>query len=522
MSLIDRELREVWDALRARSADRSDTLEEVRIKRLRNVRDLRVPFSYPVSVLAGPNGCGKSTVLFSCACAYRPPGRGAREFVPSSLFPNFTSGQFAVSSDTLQPTELEFYYLHRSERLSMAWRRGKRWNRSFMGRKGGAQPERDVYLRTLANLTNPSEVRSVLQLGRGQVESETLTPDFLVFAHRILPWRYRSLAVISDRPTRDLLFAELDDTEDTRYSEFHMSSGERTILRISKDISELRNALVLIDEIDTGLHPYTQQQVMLELQRSALRQNLQIVVASHSSVVIESVPPEARIFFQRDDVTGEVRRAPLHRDIFQKALYGQSRNQLSILCEDAIAEGIIRGILDRLNVEIGLRHEDVVVGRDTGKDEFPGHIRTLGMFKKLADFIFVLDGDARDLEGALRAAGDEVGQRARLLFLPGEVMPEQWLWEAIRSRPADYANHLGISQSDLVDRMDHLQRSIGGTVQQSVAAQAARAALSSLAQALDRTPPEIARIAGRVETQHGTLSEFVGALRDRIETWRQL
>ena len=35
-----------------------------------------------------------------------------------------------------------------------------------------------------------------------------------------------------------------------------MSSGERTILRISKDISQLENALVLIDEVETGLHPH--------------------------------------------------------------------------------------------------------------------------------------------------------------------------------------------------------------------------------------------------------------------------
>jgi predicted ATP-binding protein involved in virulence len=42
-----------------------------------------------------------------------------------------------------------------------------------------------------------------------------------------------------------------------------MSSGERAILRISKDISGLHDALILIDEVDTGLHPYTQQQVML-------------------------------------------------------------------------------------------------------------------------------------------------------------------------------------------------------------------------------------------------------------------
>lgn len=519
MSLIARELREIWDALRAKSGERNDTLEEIRIRRLRNVRDLRVPFSYPVSVLAGPNGCGKSTVLFACACAYRPPDRSTRKFVPSSMFPNFTSRQFTVASDAVQRTELEFYYLHGGERLSMAWRRGKRWNRSFMGRKGGRQPERDVYLRTLANLTNPSEVRSVLQLGREHVQSETLMPDFLVFAHRILPWRYRSLALISDRPTRDLLFAELDTTEETSYSEFHMSSGERTILRISKDISELRNALVLIDEIDTGLHPYTQQQVMLELQRSALRQNLQIVVASHSSVVLESVPAEARLFFERDDQTGEVRRAPLYRDIFQKALYGQSRDQLSILCEDAVAEGIIRGILDWLNVEVGLRHEDVVVGRDTGKDEFAGHIRTLGMFNKLGDFVFVLDGDARNLEPTLRAAAEKFGHAVRLLFLPDEGTPEHWLWDAIRLRPADYGIQLGISEGDLVTRMEDLERSIEGAVQQK---DEARVALSDLAQTLGRTPPEIARVVGRVEAEQGAVPELVGALGDWIERWRRL
>ena len=50
----------------------------------------------------------------------------------------------------------------------MTWKRGRHWTRSFMSRNGERQPARQVYLRTLANLTNPFEVRSVLQLGRKQ------------------------------------------------------------------------------------------------------------------------------------------------------------------------------------------------------------------------------------------------------------------------------------------------------------------------------------------------------------------
>ena len=516
--MIARELRSVWDALRASKAQRDDYLTEAQIRKLRGIWDLRFEFEYPVSVLAGPNGSGKSTILFACACAYSVPGKGSREMTPGKLFPNFNSSQQAIASDVPQPSELEYFYLHAGDRLSMSWKRGRNWRRSFAGRSGHSQPERQVYLRTLANLTNPSEVRSVLQLGRKQVEAESLSSELLRFAHRILAWRYRNLELISG-PTSDLLFADIEGLGDTRYSEFHMSSGERSIVRISKEISQLENALVLIDEIDTGLHPYTQQLVMLELQRSALRQNLQVIVASHSPVVLDSVPPEARIFLDRDDATGQVRRAPQFRDIFQKALYGQSRDQLSILCEDAVAEGLIRGVLDILNVELGFRHEDIVVGRDTGSGEFPGHVRTLAKFHKLAEFILVLDGDSRSMEVQLRAIAEQHGSALHLLFLPGDGPPEQWIWNRLRKRPREYAPKLGLTVKDLGTLMQDLERLVEGAVQQ---ADASKTALNALADRIDRLVPDIARIVGQGEAERKAVPEFLDELKERINRWRQL
>ena len=109
MSLITRQLEEVWNALRASNIQRGHLLQEIRIRNLRGIKDLRVPFDYPVCVLAGPNGCGKSTVLFACACAYRDPARGPKEFAPSSLFPNFTDTLEGTLSDHTGQTELDFY-----------------------------------------------------------------------------------------------------------------------------------------------------------------------------------------------------------------------------------------------------------------------------------------------------------------------------------------------------------------------------------------------------------------------------
>lgn len=519
MLLVDRQLREVWDSLRAQQAQRPDALRAVAVRRLRGIRDLRVSFTYPVSVLAGPNGCGKSTVLFACACAYRDPSRGSREFVPTSLFPNFIDPSGEGISDTVDRTELEFDYVHRGAAYAMAWRRGKSWNRSFLGRKGGRQPERPVCLRTLANLTNPSEVRGLLQLARKPFETNEIGADLLVFAHRILPREYRQLSVIRSG-LRDLLFAELEAETAPRYSEFHMSSGERAVLRISHDVSVLDGALVLIDEVEAGLHPYTQQQTMLELQRLALRKQLQIVVASHSPVVLDSVPPEARIFLDRDSETEEVVQVPVYRDIFQKALYGQSQDRLSILCEDAIAEAVIRGVLDTLNPLLGLRHDDFVIGRNTGRNEFPGHVRTLGKFGRLRDFVMVLDGDSRQMDGPVQSAAAAYGQRAQPLFLPGEGSPETWVWEILRTHPADYAKALGLDAGVLTRRLEQVGRLTEGAVQQ---ADRGRASLSALAGELDRRPGDVAREVARGEAgrRRSGMAIFLGELQEQIEAWRR-
>ncbi|MFM9950287.1 MAG: AAA family ATPase [Saprospiraceae bacterium] len=316
------------------------------------------------------------------------------------------------------------------------------------------KPSRIVYLRTLANLVSPSEVRSALQIGRGHYEVKIITSDLIAFANRILPHRYAELVAITVK-SKNLLFAKRNEDISGHYSEFHMSAGERALLHISKDISQLRNALILIDEIEAGLHPYTQQQTMLELQRLALRNDLQIVVTSHSPVVLDCVPVEARVFLERTATNVEVK--PPFRDIIQKAFYGQSLEKLSILCEDDVAEYFLFGILDYLNPKLSLVHDDIVVGRDTGKEQFTMHIEAIGKFKQLESFLFVLDGDARNKENELVAKAQSFGSHIQPLFLPGDV-PEEWAWQILGEYPSEYATIIGHKQEDMLRQMDMANR----------------------------------------------------------------
>lgn len=135
-----------------------------------------------------------------------------------------------------------------------------------------------------------------------------------------------------------------------------MSAGERAILRLSQDIAQLKGALILIDELEAGLHPWVQQLLMAQLQQLALRNDLQVIVTTHSPVVLDAVPRNGRIFLERDR-TGEVTVRPAYRDIIQNALYGRSPGALNLL-----------------------------LGRDTGADEFPSHAAAFRKFGQIKSF----------------------------------------------------------------------------------------------------------------------------------------
>ena len=165
MTALDRRLRGLWERLQLKKRHMPHFLTEVGISGIRGIEDLHVTFDYPVSVIAGGNASGKTTVLFAAACAYKVPSARGREYFPSTLFPDY-SPQVGPRSDEKRELMLEFNYATTRGSRYMRWRRAKGWNRSFGGRQDGGQPERPLYLRTLSNLSNPSEVRGVLSMSR--------------------------------------------------------------------------------------------------------------------------------------------------------------------------------------------------------------------------------------------------------------------------------------------------------------------------------------------------------------------
>ena len=518
--MLERRLEGLWRDLQGKKPHLPQFLSEIRLDGIRGFKNLRVVFDYPVSVIAGGNTTGKSTVLFAAACAYKVPGAGVRDYVPSTLFPDYRP-KFGEREDVREEVTIEFTYLTLDGPLSMRWRRGKGWNRSFLGRKNASQPERQLYLRTLSNLSNPSEVRSVLNMSRlkSQPEETPLTAAQIEFAHQMLPFRYSEVIDLSDGK-KNLLFASQEGG--AAYSELHMAAGERAILRLSQEITQLQGALILIDEVEAGLHPWVQQLLMLHLQQLALRNDLQIIVTSHSPVVLDSVPLNGKIFLDRDDVSGEVVVRPAYRDLIQNALYGRSNEVLKLLCEDEIAEGILEGVLDYLLPQERIKWESVHIGRDTGASEFPMHARSLAKFGQLQDTIFILDGDQRggEIEGDIQTAAGR-GVNISILFLPGSESPESWMWERLNNiRPNVSIDQLGIERSVLTNTMSQLDAIYDSASETS--SEIAKNKFRSLSEELQRDATEVSRIVARFEADNrdSDIQPLVNDLRGILRQWR--
>ena len=74
--MIERRLGGLWQQLQGKKPHLPHFLAEIHLQGIRGIDDLRVVLDYPVSVIAGGNASGKTTVLFAAACAYRAPGSG--------------------------------------------------------------------------------------------------------------------------------------------------------------------------------------------------------------------------------------------------------------------------------------------------------------------------------------------------------------------------------------------------------------------------------------------------------------
>src|SRR5713101_5998428 len=375
---LERRLKGWWDNNNGPSLR---SIEKKGDARLRGLSNFTIDFHYPFVVLAGKNGTGKSTILPCAACAYH--NRGAYTlWLQGGRYFRFTDFFVTTLQDTpLVDVEVQWTYRKedRTVQIHSVKKKVSRW-------KGyEKRPDRAVEFVGLIRTLHPTELRA-LRNHFGTKSAPVL--QSLDLPHRdtvsqVINRAYEDVQVwVSGRHSLHFLHAG-----GICYSGFNMGSGEDVTCELAQIIHRLPNkGLLIIEEIETGLHPAAQRKFVQQLLQLCSDKKIQVICSSHSQVIMESVPAEARVLLVRQGATV----LPRYRVTVAEAISDmteQSTAELSLYVEDDLAKTLVE---ECLSAEVRTRV------RITHCGSWEAVIRFLAAYRKdpgLGHVVGILDGD---------------------------------------------------------------------------------------------------------------------------------
>ena len=187
-----------------------------------------------------------------------------------------------------------------------------------------------------------------------------------------------------------------------KFSELNFGSGESSVLRIISEIESINDgALILIDEIENGLHPLAVRRFVEYLIDVSARKRVQVVFTTHSDYAIDPLPGEA-IWACLD---GRLQQGKLSIEAL-RAVSGRIDKRLAIFVEDEFATHWIEAVLrerlsenfDEIGVYIGGKDKKAGGDASAVKTHLAHGSNPAISFKSLC----FIDGDSEQLEDSSR------------------------------------------------------------------------------------------------------------------------
>ena len=310
-------------------------LDSITIDGIHGWADKLVRFPFPVTVIAGENGSGKSTVLKAAALAYKNNLPQSKSFHPSSLFPDTPwetiRGATLIYSITEGVGRQRRYGIRKpTER----WRMPERSERAVIWQ----DVSRTLPIDTTVGYSKLAKRTAM------EVSAVSLTENYQRYYSTILGRSY-SYAGFSRTDIDNRRSVGVVSCGGQRYSQFHQGAGEDATLDLILLLQNIPDtSLILIDEIEASLHPRSQRRLMHFLLWLARTKQIQVIVSTHSAYVIDEVPEDGRIFLARGSAGVEL-LASVTSNYALNRMDDIDRPDLYVFCEDVMSIGLIREIL---------------------------------------------------------------------------------------------------------------------------------------------------------------------------------
>lgn len=425
--------------------DGNATLLSIKLKGvIRSLSDCEIEFKYPLTVISGKNGSGKSTWLAMAACGFHNSHTGFKLKKRENHY--YTFSDFLIQSvEDVKPEGIYIAYgiLHNNWRKTQFIPTGKGLAYQTRRKKKGGRwnnyerrVKRDVVVLGIDRVVPHSEIsihKSYKSKFKGEPD-EGIENDIRENVGYILEkdysnlkfkkyYKYKLPIVVSDK---------------IKYSGFNMGAGENALFELFYILHKIPNGgLIIIDELELGLHEAAQTKLIKVLKELCLTKKIQIICTSHSPEIIRSVPPEGRIHIEKRKKKTKIIPG-ISSEYATGKLRGENSNEIDVYVEDYMATLLLNNAIPN---SIRKRVSIIPIGSDISVVK---QMAARYNHKALGKCICFLDGDkrieeskltgqfVRNLETVEKADDMEKAKTwisERMFFLPGKIWPEKWICE---------------------------------------------------------------------------------------------
>jgi len=450
-------------------------LVSMRLERIRFFDGARIDFDFPVTALVGPNGGGKSTVLGAAGSAYS-------SFKIERAFQKSRIGDDSMDKWIIKH-EIIDRHLNKTGTLEFDTTfRNNKWHRSLASERAvsffglnrtvpAAESTLFTHKKILRVPVGPDvqatfSVEPIADIDHIKNEAERVLGKSLASFQLLritvsrpkyrrskivgfdldddgnkLPIYSRVRVIEKTKTSEKLMFLGSDGQ--TEYSEFNFGAGESSVIHLVADAESLpEGSLLLIEEVENGLHPVALRRLVEYFIDIAQRKRLQVIFTTHSDHALAPLPPEA-IWASMD---GRLQQGKLSVEVL-RAVAGRVDKKLAIFVEDSFAKAWIEAILreryaHRLD-EIGVY---AVRGDGNAVKVHLGHMQNPAV---LFNSVCFVDGDSQQAENS----------EQRIFKLPGGS-PETTVFNSVLGNIGDNIAVLTIACQRGYDKQEFVAKEI--------------------------------------------------------------
>lgn len=437
-------------------------LNKLKVNDFRHVQNLEINFEHPVTVIAGTNKIGKTSLLLLVACSHE------NFFKYDSTKPD-TVFRSHTWRDVINFTSYES--ATRNYSYELFWRTGTQ-SRSGEGKRIAGTSSwtgiakyssdtsrikakiRDKHVRLIdlerlvpaRNFSN-SLLRKTIGVAQVRLHADIEQAFNYIFEIPVPVQIYRIGSHINKIA---YLITPSDPTNTAIYSSYNAASGEESLLNILVDIVEAPfDSLIMIDELEAGIHPNIQRRLADVIQYFSWHHKKQFIITTHSPSLLSAFSQKSRKFIDKT-ILGDyqVISAISVNAAFSK-MDSKGYPLVQLYCEDVEAKFIIQNILIKINETY--KHFDRLINLiisgpiNQVKSDYETHKRIYDQLRLKIGFCCVFDGDYKT--DPLYSNYHE-NPNEHSFFLYPYIAPEKYLVKAYLDLNPNAALHTALNYSD--------------------------------------------------------------------------